>query len=266
MNKSMMMLLFLAAVSVQVPGKVLLDRTWDFQSSADVVFAIKDTLSISVHFPDGIPDDRLIGYCHFQITVSDSNPGAKISGTSFVCLVQLNSGFNNFDHVLTIEMNYAAGLLVGNKSRNYGMYMDPYPVSKIHQLFAVAASNFTVDTSAGLLRAVYFHKKPVMAVPSVQKKAVLSNKLIATTGYPFDYVLFRADSDAVAFYPIQRKYTSGSNVNLPRPVRLYTINGRVAAPLYAGNRPASRLNDGMYIFQSSKKGHNKGTICTVVKK
>jgi hypothetical protein len=259
MRNIFILLSFLAINSGQAFGKTILDREWNFQSSPDVVFTIKDTLSISVHFPDGIPDDRLIGYCHFQITVSDSNPGAQISGKSFVCLVQMNSGFNNFDHVLTIDMNYGTGFLAGNKSHNYGMYIDPFPVSKIHQLFAVAGSNFTVDTSAGLLRVVYHHKKPVIAVPSPVKNAVLS-KLIATTGYPFDYALFLTDSSAVAHYPIQKKYLSGSDMNLPQPVRLYTINGRLAASFYAGNRPASRLNNGLYIFQSS----DKGTPCTVV--
>jgi hypothetical protein len=235
-------------MSAQVFGKQVIDRAWEFKSSADVTFVINDTLAVYIHFTGAVPDDRLIGYCHLSITVNDSNPGAKINGKSFAYLIKFDSGFNSFDHVLTLNVNYASGLFANRSDnpRNYKVYMDPYPVSKIHQWFAAADSNVTVDTSSRIISIVYRHKKlPNVAQGALQKKTIASN------GYPFDYGLFLTDSSASIHVPIHNNKIN--NRDYLQSYRIYTLDGRCADIAFSAEEKKLWNRDGCFIIQTNKR-------------
>jgi len=258
---SFLLILIIILIPIQVFAKTILDRTWDFKSSADVTFTIKDTLFIHIHFPNNIPDDRLIGYCRFRITVNDSNPGATVNGKSFVYMFQFDSGFNSFDHILTLGLNYNSGLLA-NRTRNphnYKVYMDPYPVSKIHQWFPTADSNLTIDTTASILSVSYSQKR-------LQKSFAdgLHKELIASKGYPFDYGLFSVDSSAVIHFHVQ--HNNENRLRHSQIIRLFTINGKNAGVFSSANENNVKLNNGCFIFQLNQRGFRENAKCTIVKK
>jgi hypothetical protein len=235
-------------ISTQVSGKQILDRAWEFKSSADVTFVIKDTLAVYIHFPGAVPDDRLIGYCHFSITISDSNPGANVKGKSFAYLIKFDSGFNAFDHILTLNINYSSGLFAkktGNP-RDYKVYMDPYPVSKIHQWFQTADSNITVNPDSRIMSVVYYHKK-LQNVAGEQ----LRKKLIASNGYPFDYGIFLNDSSMSIHIP--KHNNKADNIKNVQSYRLFSIDGRCAGIAPPIEKKKFGNSDGCFIVQVNKK-------------
>jgi hypothetical protein len=187
-------------------GDTIVDREWNFASAADVRFVMQDTLAISVHFPDKIPDDRLIGYTRFRIVVSDSNAGMSIAGGAFLYRIQFDAGFLYFDHALIFEMNYRSGLLrdtIANPAR-FALYLDPFPASHLHDWFPV--QTFSVDTAAGVVRFTYNHPR-YSAAPA--KKAGLARAMIASSGYPFEYGLFLMDSTSAIMPPREDRFRIG---------------------------------------------------------
>jgi hypothetical protein len=248
MKKSFIILFVISIISVQVTGKPILDRAWDFKSSADVTFVINDTLSVNIHFPGAVPDDRLIGYCHLSISINDSNPGANIKGKSFAYLIKFDSGFNAFDHVLTLNINYASGLLAKKvvSPYNYKMYMDPYPVSKLHQWFPASDSNVTVNTTSHTISVVYRHKK-LLNAPNGE----LQKTLIASNGYPFDYGLFFTDSSASIHIPKHNNKTN--NIDISQKYRIYTLDGRCADFVPSAKEKVLSGRDGCFIIQMNQR-------------
>jgi len=228
-------IIFLVFACRLLHGDTIVDREWNFASAADVRFVMQDTLAIGVHFPDKIPDDRLIGYTRFRIVVSDSNAGMPIAGSAFLYRIQFDAGFLYFDHTLTFEMNYRAGLLheITANPRRFALYLDPFPASHLHDWFPVRT--FSVDTAAGVVRFTYNHPR-YSSAPA--KRSGLARSLIASYGYPFEYGLFLMDS-ASAIMPqredrfrISQLLISNSDY---RPGRLFVIDaqGRVLS----GNSP-----------------------------
>ena len=238
---------------MRISGKTVLDREWSFNSASTVSFTIVDSLNAHIHFPGEIPDDRLIGYCRFHITISDSNPGSRISGKSFMYYIQFDCGFNNFDHKLTLELDYTKGLFSNNRTDqyDYSAYIDPYPVSKIHQWIAVSPSNYTVDTTVKLLRIVYDHK---------------ISKRIATTGYPFDYGLFSTDSTLSVNYPDKReKINSYKSVHFFFLEKyIYRLNGQRTG--FNEYRDTFPVGSGCYLIKTNRSDFRKGMKCTILKK
>jgi hypothetical protein len=237
-------LLVCAFYSVTAAAPIL-ERQWLFASAADVSFVIPDTLSISVQFPNAIPDDRLIGYTRFRVTISDSNAGELRPGSVFLYRLQFDAGFLYFDHMLTFEMKYASGLLPCTADpRRYVLMLDPFPTSRLHQWFGV--NSFTVDPVNRVLRFTYRHAKYASGAGTPAPPR-LAKACIASSGYPYEYALFLNDSAAAVVNPSPNRQhlppQSGGRTVVDARGRAIAGAPRAGAVLFSpGEKAASAIN------------------------
>jgi hypothetical protein len=238
-----------------------IERQWNFKSAQDVEFVMQDTLKIIVHFPGKIPDDRLIGYTRFRIVIADSNAGGSISGASFLYRILFDAGFLHFDHVLTFEMNYASKLFAGRtaKPQKYQLYLDPFPVSRMHQWFA--APTFGCDTVKGVFRFTYVHHGDTTfqeALKMYRPSAGLKS-CPASSGYPYEYGLFYADSGSSVRFD-RRHLRMGEQTwwdgQQSGQVQMFSLNGRCVVRQSTGYGSKDRYPSACYIAREGTGKHS----------
>jgi hypothetical protein len=257
-----------------------LDWQWKLTGARDEQFEAVDTVAISIHFPELIPPDYLIGYDRFNVTINDTFPLAVLGATPLVT-IHFDAGFLYFDHIIRVSLYYTN--LVWKKDGmaqldRFLLYKDPHPITGIHQWFA--DDSIVADTAAKTVSFVYYHPKyhPLRNGNSSDYSAIGGNKrstiMIASTGYPFIFGLFYSSRDNGISRKSEMPYKSapfaaydhaaGRITLFPRDAALCideigvyspdgTEFGRFRNPGYNGGIPVGRISPGLWYIVTNRK-------------